>query len=237
MRELRHNVTNILYMIRSMTELHLLQAEAGRFRDSEERLRKAEEAIRKTHLQSVRGLEITRRITESLRAAEPVCWIPPHKACVRKEWQDVRESLAREFPGKGEEWITKIPEDFPKIACLPARFREILYYLAKNSVQAMPSGGKIILRAEVGFTPHEDPAAVITLADTGSGIPEEVITRVFDLFFTTKPPDEGSGLGLYLVRKLVMNHHGKIRVSSFPGCGAAFTLQFPLYRKKKKRRR
>jgi signal transduction histidine kinase len=65
----------------------------------------------------------------------------------------------------------------------------------------------------------------VVIADTGRGIPQEELARIFDPFFSTK--DEGVGLGLSLVHKIIENHNGRIRVSSNPGNGTTFVISLP----------
>jgi two-component system sensor histidine kinase HupT/HoxJ len=72
--------------------------------------------------------------------------------------------------------------------------------------------------------------AVITITDTGPGIPPDVLRRIFDPFFTTKPVGEGTGLGLSISYEIVTKHGGEIRAESAPGGGAVFTLRLPVAR-------
>jgi len=69
--------------------------------------------------------------------------------------------------------------------------------------------------------------AVVTVTDTGKGIPEDIREKIFDPFFTTKPAGEGSGLGLHIVKKIIDKHNGKIRVESGPG-RTAFSFFIPV---------
>jgi signal transduction histidine kinase len=68
----------------------------------------------------------------------------------------------------------------------------------------------------------------IEIADTGPGIPPEVLPRIFEPFFTTKDEGEGTGLGLSLVYGIVQNHGGRIKATSAPGQGAAFAIELPI---------
>jgi PAS domain S-box-containing protein len=114
------------------------------------------------------------------------------------------------------------------------QFSQIFNNLVINAKQAMPEGGTVTVTAR--NRDDLDPQAVndglragryvqIMICDTGPGIDEEAMGRIFDPYFTTKP--EGSGLGLATVHFLVRRHHGMVTVDSRPGKGTCFTLYFP----------
>jgi two-component system, NtrC family, sensor kinase len=108
--------------------------------------------------------------------------------------------------------------------------QQVLLNLITNARQSMPRGGRIAIRIA------HDPAANsvdLTVRDTGSGMPPEILTRIFDRYFTTKQgPDSsgkgGTGVGLAMCREIIESHHGKIRVESTVGVGTAFTLKLPV---------
>jgi signal transduction histidine kinase len=108
--------------------------------------------------------------------------------------------------------------------------QQVLLNLMTNARQAMPRGGQILLRIA------HDPAAEtvdLTIRDSGSGIPPEMLPRIFDRYFTTKQgPDAsgkgGTGVGLSMCRDIIESHQGKIRVESTVGVGTAFTLKLPV---------
>lgn len=108
------------------------------------------------------------------------------------------------------------------------RLQAALINLATNARDAMPKGGAFTVRAA-----HEpDPGggagvAVLTVSDTGAGIPPEHLNRVFEPFFTTKEVGKGTGLGLAQVYGFVTQGGGRIDIESAPGQGAAFTLRLP----------
>ncbi len=103
-----------------------------------------------------------------------------------------------------------------------AQLREVLANIILNAVQAMPGGGTIGIRAErIGAT------AVISVADTGTGMSEETKRRIFDPFFTTRGR-EGTGLGLSIADAIISKHGGAIAVESEPGRGATMTVRLPL---------
>ena len=105
----------------------------------------------------------------------------------------------------------------------PAALTELMTNLLLNALDAMPDGGTLTVstRGEPGRS------VVLTVADTGIGMPEAVRRRIFEPFFSTKG-EGGSGLGLSMVYAIVRRHSGDIRVESEPGRGATFTLTFPV---------
>ncbi len=113
------------------------------------------------------------------------------------------------------------------VAGNPAELREVLINLVHNAVDAMPDGG-----GSVSLRAHRDDGHVqITIADTGSGIPADVISRIFDPYFTTKG-ERGTGLGLSVSQSIIRRHGGQMRVesrTSGPERGTTFTIELPTW--------
>lgn len=99
--------------------------------------------------------------------------------------------------------------------------KQVLLNLAQNASHAMPNGGFLDIAAT-----REGREAVLTVRDTGVGIPVEQLDKIFNLYFTTKAT--GSGIGLAMTYRVMQLHNGKIEVESTPGMGTAFTLRLPL---------
>jgi signal transduction histidine kinase len=103
--------------------------------------------------------------------------------------------------------------------------RERLYYafmnLLKNALEAMPHGGGL----KIAVT-HKQHCAIVTIADTGCGIDEKDLARIFDIYYTTKP--EGAGLGLMMVYDAISEHGGKIEVASKLHKGTTFKVLLPI---------
>jgi len=119
----------------------------------------------------------------------------------------------------------------PPILGFPGQIQQLLLNLLINARQAMPRGGRIVLR--LGYDP-ESQMVELVVRDYGCGIPPEILPRIFEPFFTTKDGSDGSGkggtgLGLALCREIVENHGGRIRVESTVGVGTAFIIRFPAY--------
>ncbi|GGY26632.1 hypothetical protein GCM10008098_19580 [Rhodanobacter panaciterrae] len=107
-----------------------------------------------------------------------------------------------------------------------SQFELVILSMAANARDAMPEGGHF----QLGACPCEQrPAEAIevTLIDSGHGVSEEVKSRMFDAFYTTKPPGSGTGLGLAVVKDLVVDAGGRIDVKSSPGRGTYFRIRLP----------
>jgi PAS domain S-box-containing protein len=102
------------------------------------------------------------------------------------------------------------------------KMQQVFINLIKNSIQAMPDGGSITLAVE----PNVDKKAVVTLSDTGPGFPDEVMTKIFQPYFTTKA--DGSGLGLALAYKTITDYGGTIEASNAPDGGAQLQVTLPM---------
>jgi signal transduction histidine kinase len=94
--------------------------------------------------------------------------------------------------------------------------------LITNAVDAMPNGGTLMISAET-----QGPYCEIKIADSGSGIPNEIKSRIFDPFFTTKEVGKGTGLGLHIVKGEIEKHQGEISVQSEVGKGTQFFIKIP----------
>jgi signal transduction histidine kinase len=107
-----------------------------------------------------------------------------------------------------------------KIACDPAQLRRALINLGRNALQACPPGARVTLGCAA-----ENGEVVLTVRDTGRGIPTEQLDEIFTPFFTTRA--QGTGLGLAFVAEIARDHGGRIQVDSRPGEGATFSLHLP----------
>lgn len=113
----------------------------------------------------------------------------------------------------------KFQPDLPPVLADPEQCHQVFLNLCMNAFQAMNGDG--LLTVETRFSEMVD----VIITDSGQGIPTELTQRIFNPFFSTK--DNGVGLGLSLVHKIVEKHNGRIRVSSKPGSGATFIVSFP----------
>lgn len=116
---------------------------------------------------------------------------------------------------------TQLAPDLPKVGLEPDLFKQALFNLVLNAEHAMPNGGELILT-----TRRDDGGVVLDVTDTGVGMTDEVRSRIFDAFYSTRP--SGSGLGLPTTRKIVEGHGGTIEVQSEPGKGSQFSIRLPI---------
>jgi two-component system sensor histidine kinase BaeS len=142
---------------------------------------------------------------------------------------DVAASFAGPAAEQGVDLRVEAPDDARglELNADPDRLDQVLSNLVANSLRYTPPGGRITLRA----APAPGPAGVrLTVADTGTGIPQEDLPYVFDRFWRgdrsrARVPGTGSGLGLAIAKQLVLAHGGTINVDSQPGQGTVFTIE------------
>ncbi len=125
----------------------------------------------------------------------------------------------------GIKLIGDFQTDLPRVTADPHRLGQVLMNLLGNARQAMESAGKG--RNLTVRTRRRGEVVDIQVVDDGPGIPAEVKTKIFDWFFTTKPPGEGTGLGLAVSREILQAHGGNLRLEDTPGGGATFVLDIP----------
>ena len=121
--------------------------------------------------------------------------------------------------------VIKNYAQLPPVTCYPDELNQVWTNLVHNALQAMDNRGTLIVDASL-----ENQQVKISISDSGKGIPSEIKSKIFEAFFTTKPPGEGSGLGLHIVKKIVDKHSGKIEADSVPG-QTTFTVFLPLSKK------
>jgi signal transduction histidine kinase len=134
---------------------------------------------------------------------------------------EVTSMTTPEAERRGVTIKTDCPATLPDINADPGMLQQALLNLALNACQAMPNGGT--LRLACRSAPRR--RVEIDVEDTGVGIAPENLSRIFDLYFTTK--EKGSGIGLSMVYRIVQLHDGEVEVQSTPGRGTRFRLIFP----------
>jgi two-component system, cell cycle sensor histidine kinase and response regulator CckA len=147
------------------------------------------------------------------------------------------ENILRQTMPKSISVQTMVPSDLWPVLGNATQLHQMLLNLCVNARDAMPKGGKLTLAADnVELTPPEAkdipesrPGSYVMLlvSDTGTGIPPEVLPRIFEAFFTTKAPGKGTGLGLSTIVRIVRNHGGFVAVKSEVEQGSSFEIYLP----------
>ena len=121
-------------------------------------------------------------------------------------------------------------DDLPLVAADAAQIEQVIVNLISNARQAMASRKRSerLLRIHTGLSDDGQRQLFVHVMDTGTGIPKNLLDRIFAPFFTTKPHSKGMGLGLSICRSIARSHSGDISVESILGTGSTFTLWLPV---------
>ncbi len=118
--------------------------------------------------------------------------------------------------------VNKMFGNIPPIECYPAKINQLLVNLLKNAVQAIEHEGEITIR----YYRKDDKRIGLEISDDGVGIPQDLQEQVFEPFCTTK--DTNPGRGLAIVKSIVQEHHGSIKLDSKPGKGTKVKIFLPV---------
>lgn len=140
--------------------------------------------------------------------------------------QEVHETMVLYAEKNGIELLFEIADDLPEAKFDRDRIVQVLINLLGNAIKFTPKGGRTSLNVQ-----HRDEDLVISVSDTGIGIPKNELPKIFERFYRVKQQREefqGTGLGLSIVHKIITRHGGRIEVESDVGQGATFTVFLPL---------
>jgi signal transduction histidine kinase len=133
--------------------------------------------------------------------------------------------VQHELRGREATLYLEMAADIPAVYWDSGQIMQALVNLLLNARDALPpQGGQVSLRAQ--YHPLADEV-VITVTDTGKGVPPELHEKIFEPFFTTKPAGRGTGLGLSVALGIITQHEGQITVANEPAGGATFTVVLP----------
>lgn len=160
---------------------------------------------------------IVTQFLEALRPRPPSLAPGSLNECVRQ----VLQLLQPEFQNRGLRVVEKLDGQLPEVPLDVAQIKQVLLNLLKNAMQATSRGGSVAIQSGAN-----SQTAWVSVTDTGRGIPPELLSRIFEPFYTTKK--KGSGLGLMVVHRIIRDHRGTIDVESKPGLGSTFRIHLPL---------
>ncbi|MGI9036885.1 MAG: ATP-binding protein [Pyrinomonadaceae bacterium] len=149
-----------------------------------------------------------------------------HEINVNKTLDDALQLLEPQLRKSRVEIVKNYESAMPKIYANAGKMQQIFTNLILNARDAIFDGGTITLTTKIGG----DDAVIIEIADNGTGIAPENLSKIYDPFFTTKGVGSGTGLGLAVTYGIVQEHSGTIQATSEPGEGTTFRLEFPAVR-------
>lgn len=212
-----HEINNPIAIIAQETEwaAHLLgEAEKQCSADFAD----VRDSLREIRSQVDRCKNITHKLLDFARKREPVL----QDVDVARLVDDMARLVDKEASYKNVTLTRVLPEDLPKLRTDAPLLRQVVLNLMTNALHAVDKGGSIEVTAA-----HTDASLEIRVKDDGCGIAPENLDKIFNPFFTTKPPGQGTGLGLSLCHNLVQGMGGTILVDSALGRGTTFTVRLP----------
>jgi signal transduction histidine kinase len=208
-----HELNNPLTSVTGFAELALdgLPADSQTRKDLEIVMREA-----------MRAKDVVRRLLDFARQSEST----RARASLNEVTEDVVALSRHLIHTSGVELKLELEKDLPWVLVDSNQMKQVLVNLVHNALQAMPAGGKLILSTESASRDGRDWIK-ITVCDTGVGIPQPDLARIFEPFYTTKGDQGGTGLGLSVTYGIVTDHGGQIEVESELGVGSKFTVWLP----------
>ena len=220
-----HDFNNLLNVILGCTDLAMLALEP--------------DAVAVGHLAGVAAaVERAAALTRQLLTLSKQNEITPVRVDINALIAETTTMLRHILPAVSLQ--TRLLERAISVVIDPDLFRQVLMNLALNANDAMPDGGLITVASAVGEAPSAPPTqpdgtrrspsrwVVITVSDTGHGIDDETLKRIFEPFFSTKDPTNGTGLGLAIAHGIITRAGGTITAASTPSQGTTITISLPV---------
>lgn len=208
-----HEINNPLTAIIGFSELLLADAQDEGTRDALERIRE----------QGLHARNIVQNLLNFARSQHLAQGVVDLNVTIKQAVDLVRRQLELD----GIQVLEEYAPDLPRIVGDAGQLQQVVLNLLQNAHDAIMlggQGGQVVVRTRR----LDEERIAFEVEDDGPGIPEEIRERIFNPFFTTKPPGKGTGLGLSISFKIVQKHDGQIMVHSRPGEGARFTVVLPV---------
>ncbi len=172
--------------------------------------------------ESAEGIKRVKQIVQDLKDFSHVDKVEWQRADLKQGIESTLNIVANEIKYKAE--IIKEYDNIPAIACVPSQINQVILNLLVNAGHAIEERGTITIRLKQ----LNEEQVYIEVEDTGKGISEGNLKKIFNPFFTTKPVGKGTGLGLSLSYSIAEKHNGKLTVKSEVGVGTKFRLILPV---------
>lgn len=204
-----HDFNNLLSAI--LGNVSLAQLQIHDTEKTKHRLREAEQAV-------IRATSLTQQLLTFARGGEPV------KSVIQLGGL-LQELAHHSFDDSRIELKILIPGDLWPVEADKGQINLVVFHLVTNAAQAMPQGGTITIEARNVLKGNGNTLVELSVADSGTGIRQEHLDKIFDPYFTTK--EQGTGLGLSTCYSIIDKHGGYITVLSIPGTGSTFQVYLP----------
>jgi len=185
----------------------------------------------KAFQETFEGVDRVRKIVLAIREYS-------HPSEKEKRRSDINQGIQTTITISRNEWkyyadlVTNLEPDLPLVYCQIDEINQVILNMIVNAAQSIHEkiGEKSSEKGKITIsTKHEDGRVVITIQDTGKGIPADIVDRIFEPFFTTKDIGQGTGQGLSIAHTIIVKkHHGMICLDSTVGVGTTFTIELPV---------
>lgn len=206
-----HEINNPLTSVLTFSNLMLEQCPPGDPRHDKLKL-------------MVRETDRARTIVRQLLNFGRESVLKPEKINVNQPVTEIAESLAAQEAFKGIDLRMRLAGDLPQVYADPAQLGQVVLNILLNAIHAITPPGTIEVATRLAGRNVE-----VVFTDSGKGIPEEHMRKIFDPFFSTKSATKGTGLGLAVSYGIIKKHGGEIAVASTVGKGTTFTVRLPIY--------
>ncbi len=183
-------------------------------------LAEVRDSLREIAQQVERCREITHKLLDFARKHEPLI----QGADLNRLIEDMARLVEKEVSQKDIEIVRQYKPDLPSIQTDPPLLRQVVLNLLNNASYAIGRNGAINIRTRT----LDGGQVEVEVSDNGCGIRKDELHKIFDPFYTTKPPGKGTGLGLAICHSTIVRLGGKIAVESEPGKGTTFTVRLPI---------
>jgi two-component system NtrC family sensor kinase len=172
--------------------------------------------------EAIRARDVVRRLLDFARQSEST----RARASLNDVIEDVVALSRHLIHTSGVELKLELEKDLPWVLADSNQMKQVLLNLVHNALQAMPNGGEMVISTRSTARAGRD-WIMVSVRDTGVGIPRQDLSRIFEPFYTTKGDQGGTGLGLSVTYGIVTDHGGQIEVESEPGVGSKFSVWLP----------
>jgi len=187
--------------------------------DKDDNERETQRALAQIRSQGVRCREITHKLLSFARKIDPTV----EQVSLNEMIRDMAEFCEQRAKYANVIIETSLADGLPELEASSSELQQVFLNLINNAIDAMdPGGGNLDI-----ISRQEDGRVVVSISDTGCGIPQANLSRIFDPFFTTKPVGKGTGLGLSIIYGIINKMDGEISVKSVVDQGTTFSIRLP----------